>query len=372
MSLQIIAGPSGSGKSTYAYQSVIEEAIQYPDRHYIIIVPDQFSMSTTREICRLHPAGGIMNIEVLSFSRLCYRIGDEVGSGNRAVLDDTGKNLILRRVALSMEQQLTFLKGRMKRPGYVHEVKSQISEFYQYDISDGDLEAMINASKDRGYLNQKLADLRLLYKGFSDYIRDKYITTEEALSELARMIPKSDLLAGSTVLFDNFTGFTPVQDKVIRQLLLCCRKVSVTLCLGQKKDEKLFTLTHKSYEKLIRLAGDLKVSVLPEVRLPQDNAVRYQEHDSMAFLEQNLLRGGGRTYKKAAEGIRIYEAASARDEVQWCCRRINELIRQGYEYRQIAIETGDLEGYGNLLSYELGRFGIPYYMDLRRSVMQNP
>ncbi|MCR5337917.1 MAG: PD-(D/E)XK nuclease family protein [Lachnospiraceae bacterium] len=372
MSLQIIAGPSGSGKSTYAYKSVIEEAIRYPDRHYIIIVPDQFSMSTTREICRLHPAGGIMNIEVLSFSRLCYRISDEVGSSRRVVLDDTGKNLILRRVALSMEQQLTFLKGRMKRPGYVHEVKSQISEFYQYDISDSDLEDMIEASKDRGYLNQKLSDLRLLYKGFSDYIRDKYITTEEALSELARMIPKSDLLAGSTVVFDNFTGFTPIQDKVIRQLLLCCRKVSVTLCLGQEKDEKLFSLTRKSLEKLLRLAEETKVTILPEVRLPQDNPVRYQEHSSLSFLEQNLLRGGARVYGQAADGIRIYEAVNTREEVQWCCRRINELIRQGYEYRQIAIETGDLEGYGNLLAYELDRFGIPYYMDLRRSVLQNP
>ena len=372
MSLQIIAGPSGSGKSTYAYRSVIEESIRYPDRHYIIIVPDQFSMSTTREICRLHPAGGIMNIEVLSFSRLCYRISEEVGSSRRIVLDDTGKNLILRRVALSMEEQLTFLKGRMKRPGYVHEVKSQISEFYQYDISDSDLMEMIDASKDRGYLNQKLSDLRLLYKGFSDYIRDKYITTEEALSELARMIPKSGLLAGATVLFDNFTGFTPVQDKVIRQLLLCCRKVSVTLCLSEEQEEKLFSLTRKSHEKLIRLAEEAKVTVLPKVRLPQDGPVRYQDCPSLAFLEKNLLRCKAAEYRKSQEQIRIYEALDVRDEVQWCCRQICGLIRQGYEYRQIAIETGDLEGYGNLLAYELARFGIPYYMDLRRSVLQNP
>ena len=120
MSLQIIAGPSGSGKSTYAYEKLIARSLEQPERQFFIIVPDQFSMMTTKEVCRLHPSGGIMNIDVLSFTRLVRRISDEVGVKKRIVLDDTGKNLLLRRVAAMHEDQLTFLKGRMKRPGYVH------------------------------------------------------------------------------------------------------------------------------------------------------------------------------------------------------------------------------------------------------------
>ena len=246
MGLRIIAGPSGRGKSRYAYDEVIRQSMEHPEKQFFVIVPDQFSMSTAREICRLHPRGGIMNIDVLSFTRLAHRIGDETGQKKRVILDDTGKNLILRRVALSLENDLTFLRGRMNRPGYIHEVKSQISEFYQYDVGITELDRIISECAMRGYLQQKLRDLKLLYKGFSDYIKDKYITSEETLSELCEMTQRSSLLKGSVIVFDNFTGFTPVQLKVITSMLKVAESVSVLLlCDGRIDDEEndLFNLT---------------------------------------------------------------------------------------------------------------------------------
>jgi len=42
----------------------------------------------------MHPNRGIMNIDILSFMRLAYRIFDEVGGENRPVLEDTGKTLV--------------------------------------------------------------------------------------------------------------------------------------------------------------------------------------------------------------------------------------------------------------------------------------
>ncbi len=373
MSLEIIAGASGSGKSTYAYNELIRRSLQHPRQQFIIIVPDQFSMSTTREICRLHPSGGILNIDVLSFSRLTHRILDEVGRADRTVLDDTGKNLILRRVALMQEDRLAFLKGKMRRPGYIHEVKSQISEFYQYDISPDDLESLIEKSHGQGYLAGKLQDLKVLYESFQAYINEKYITTEEALLELCRQIPSSKLLDGSCVLFDHFTGFTPVQIRVVGELMQVCERVDVTLCIDREPDEadRLFDLTKKTFNRLMQLAGEVGCEVLPVVYMNDPACRRYASLPAMDFLERQLLRFGRQVYDRPQDAIGIYEAGFRRDEVRWCCRRIRSLIRQGYEYRQIAIETGDMEGYSDLLRAELARCGIPFYMDTSRSVLQN-
>ena len=79
MSLQIVFGNSGSGKSTYLYQQVLEEAGKHPDKNYLILVPEQFTMSTQRELVRLQSAHAIMNVDVLSFARLAYRVFDELG-----------------------------------------------------------------------------------------------------------------------------------------------------------------------------------------------------------------------------------------------------------------------------------------------------
>ena len=48
MGLKIIAGGSGVGKSTFAYQKIIEKSIQNPERNYIIVVPEQYTMATQK------------------------------------------------------------------------------------------------------------------------------------------------------------------------------------------------------------------------------------------------------------------------------------------------------------------------------------
>ena len=118
MSLQFIIGSSGAGKSYFAYERVIRESMEHPERNYYIIVPEQFTMQTQRDLCAAHPRGGIMNIDALSFMRLAYRVFEEVGREEQPVLDDEGKNLVIRRIAGKLEDDLKVLKGNLKKQGY--------------------------------------------------------------------------------------------------------------------------------------------------------------------------------------------------------------------------------------------------------------
>ena len=95
MSLQLIYGPSGSGKSYTLYKKIIEQSIREPDREFIVIVPEQFTMQTQKDMIKISPGHGIMNIDVQSFVRLAFRVFSETGAGNLPVLDDLGKIMIL-------------------------------------------------------------------------------------------------------------------------------------------------------------------------------------------------------------------------------------------------------------------------------------
>ena len=139
MSLRFFFGPSGSGKSRQLYQEIMERSLQEPGRNFLIIVPDQFTMQTQKDLVTLHERGGILNIDVLSFGRLAHRIFEEVGEADKPVLDDTGKSLVLQKVALNMKEQLPTLGGHLHKQGYIHEVKSAISEFMQYGIGPSDM-----------------------------------------------------------------------------------------------------------------------------------------------------------------------------------------------------------------------------------------
>lgn len=88
MSLQFIIGSSGAGKTRLLYESLIRQSIEDPESSLIAIVPEQFTMQTQKEVVCLHPNHGTMNIDIVSFQRLAYRVFEELGVEHLAVLDD--------------------------------------------------------------------------------------------------------------------------------------------------------------------------------------------------------------------------------------------------------------------------------------------
>ena len=116
MSLQFILGKAGSGKTRSLYEDAINRSIKEPDFHYLVIVPEQFTMQAQREMIRLHPRHGMMNIDVLSFKRLAYRVFDELNVRLPAVLDDMGKSMVLRRVMGPCKKELGLYGGHLGQP----------------------------------------------------------------------------------------------------------------------------------------------------------------------------------------------------------------------------------------------------------------
>ena len=166
MALQFIFGPSGSGKSHYIYNRIIEESLENPKRQYLILVPEQFTMQTQKELVMLHPRKGIMNIDVLSFERLAFRVLEETGALSQELLEETGKSMVLRKVAQEKKKELKILGYKMNKQGYVSQLKSMVSELRQYEIQVEDLDKLLEDVEDKPELFYKLKDIQTLYKGF--------------------------------------------------------------------------------------------------------------------------------------------------------------------------------------------------------------
>ncbi len=197
MSLQFYFGASGSGKSRRLHEDIIQASKRHPETDYLLIVPDQFTMQTQMDLVVEHSSHIIMNIDVLSFGRLTHRILEEVGCEDVPVLDDTGKSLVLRKVAQQCQGQLKVMGSHLHKIGYIHEVKSAISEFMQYGIGLQEMEQLTEYARSRGALYHKLQDLGVLYRAFVEYIHEKFITTEETLDRLKEALPRSGIIRNS-------------------------------------------------------------------------------------------------------------------------------------------------------------------------------
>ena len=379
MSLRFYFGPSGSGKSHRIYEEIMQRAVQEPGRNFLIIVPDQFTMQTQKDLVMRSDRGGILNIDVLSFGRLSHRILEEVGTKEMPVLDDTGKSLVLQKIAADLKEQLPAMGSLLHKQGYIHEVKSAISEFMQYGISTQDMDKLIASAEKRGALAMKLRDLKTLYRGFQDYIRDHFITTEETLDVLRRSLVKSKILPDSVVVFDGFTGFTPIQNRLIQELMRVCEETIVTVTIGEEEDpyqmdgeQKLFHLSKKTVADLVKLAAEAEVTRGEDVFV-KGGPNRFTEAPALCYLEQNLFRYQYEPYTEKQCEIRMFEALSPREEVHQTALYIRKLIREeGLTYRDIAVVIGDLEGYASYVETEFGQLEIPCFLDRTRGIVLNP
>lgn len=376
MSLQFIFGNSGSGKSYFLYETIIKESMQHPQSNYIVIVPEQFTMQTQKDLVMMHPNRGIMNIDVLSFGRLAHRIFEEVGADRRTVLTETGKNLMLRKVANQEKEKLKVLGGRMSRPGYVSEVKSMISELMQYEVTDDMLRELLDFTKNKPLLHAKLSDIRELYRAFLEYQRDRFMKPEELLDVLALVAGQSKLLRNSTLAFDGFTGFTPSQMNVLEQLLVLCPKVYVTVTIdarekfyGEIQEHELFALS----KKMIRSVSEAAVFQEDPVILGRKSLPRFPRGGALYHLEQNLFRKKRKSYKGRPEEISVHTSMNPAAEVHFAARTISRLVReQGYRYQDIAIITGNLSSYDNYIKKIFPTYEIPAFIDQTRHILLNP
>lgn len=388
MALQFYFGASGAGKSKKLHKDMIEASLKHPQTNYLLVVPDQFTMQTQMDLVVEHPNHAIMNIDVLSFGRLTHRILEEVGAVQVPVLDDTGKSLVLRKVAQKERERLTVMGSHLHKIGYIHEVKSAISEFMQYGIGLKELEELADYAKSRGALYYKLQDLGILYQAFQEYISTRFITTEETLDKLREALPKSRIIRKSVIAFDGFTGFTPIQNRVIQELMRLTKQVIISLTIDEREnpyrlegEQKLFYLTQKTVADLRRL--------LLEAETVEEEAVwcrqkingqlpRFAENPELAHLEHNLFRYPFMPYEGEAGHIHLMEASTPREELHQTCIAIRRLLQEsesrgeGLCYRDIAVVTGNMEIYGRDAAEEFMKFGIPIYLDQTRGILSNP
>lgn len=223
-----------------------------------------------------------MNIDVLSFERLAHRIFEEVGGEHRKILEDTGKNMVLRRLAEENKDRLTLLGGNLKKLGYITEVKSLLSELVQYRIGPGDLERMMNKNQDNPQLYYKLQDMKIIYESFEKYLTDAYLTAEQLLEALEETVERSDSIRDSVIVLDGYTGFTPVQLKLLGKLLRLSSEVYVALTLDNEEDpfisggeHQLFYLTKKTIRDLCRTAEEAGITVRKPLILGGDHVWRF-------------------------------------------------------------------------------------------------
>ena len=101
-----------------------------------VVTPEQATMQAQKEIVRLHPNHGTLNIDIVSFERLAYRIFSELSLPQPEVLDaGFGTGVLTRRLA----ERGARITGFDFALAMVETVRRQLpqAELFVHDFNDG-------------------------------------------------------------------------------------------------------------------------------------------------------------------------------------------------------------------------------------------
>lgn len=380
MSLRIIYGRAGSGKSRFCLEDIKNTLLKSKSKRLFLIVPEQYSLQAEKNLVKMVDNGGIMRADVLTFKRMAWRVFNEVGGSAATPINSIGKNMIIYNVLEKYKDNLKVYKNSAGRQGFVSSVSDLIAEFKRYSITSESLNDIYN-DESNVLLKLKLQDLALIYEEYESLIHQKYIDSDDDLTNLSLKIEECESLKDSEVWIDEFHGFTPQEYKVIEKLLTVCDKVNVTLYTDCLLDEcsidntNVFAPSHSTAYKLARAANNVKAGVDTAINLNTKSEVpyRFKESSEIAHLEKYFFVYPPKKYNLNTTDISLLVAGNYYLEVERTAINIISLIRdEGLRFRDIAVVTRNLDIYAKLVQAVFPQFGIPFFIDMKRDISTNP
>ena len=367
MSLRIIYGRAGTGKSEYCYKEIAQKI--KTENKILIITPEQFSFTAEKKLMDVIDTEAILNAEVVTLSRMAYRVINEIGGKTETNLSKCGKAMLVYSILSNNKKDLKFLG---KTDENVDMAETAITEFKKHGISVEQLKQEAENQEDI-YLKNKLQDMCKIYENFEQQLQGKYIDETDLLTILAENVENTTVFNDASVYIDEFAGFTSQEYEVIKKLVKIAKQVTITICTDELHDVKnadadIFYSNQITVNKLLDVARDVDVKV-EEIKLEDTYRFKVSE---LKYLEQNLYENRYHKYADKPQNLKLFLAKNQYSEIEEVAKNILKLVRdEGYRYRDISVITKNLETYSSLARAIFNKYDIPIFIDENRDLNQN-
>lgn len=380
--LNIFYGRENLDKEKFIYDNIGGRAL--------LVVPDQFTLEAEHELIAHSGAKALMDVEVLSLSRLGYRLLEELGGSKRTFIDKYGRHMILSSIAAEEREKLQVFKGLEEKNSFIELVNNFISEMKQFNCGADELAEIARSVPDGSYTQRKLEDLYLLYSEYEAAIRGKYTDSEDYIDLFLGKISRSELVAGNHIWIYGFDSFAPKALSVIGELMQYAADVNLVLTYDDKRearDADLFALAEtviRNFENLAeRRSIEVRKRAIPKTYTAERaDKIQFIEQELYALPARKYARGGqstnpaeGGASEAAAAGtdsLTLVAAANLYNEAESAACYVLELVRDfGYRFSDIKVICNDQETRGPILKRVFKEYGIDLVSDTSKDILQS-
>ena len=362
--LKIIYGKSGSGKSSYLYEDIKKNI----DKEKIfLIVPEQSNLNSEQKLFKYLQKDSLLNIQVLTLSRMAVRILEDVGRNDFTTIDNSSKSMIIYDILLREKDKLNFLG---KSDNNIKIISKMITELKKHNINF----EMLDECELKDILTKlKIEDIKLIYQKYQEILHGNFVDENDILSIVSPKILESNFFENSFVYIDDFYGFTPQEYDVFENILKKSDKITVSITCDNlnplEKENDIFYFNKVFVNKLIKIATDNKFDVekvyLKENFRAKVDEIKYLEKAFSSYIPVKL-------YDNIPENVKLFLANNSYSELEYVANEILKLVKEeNYNYNEIAIISDDLDTYNLEAKIIFDKYDIPIFIDNKKDLSEN-
>lgn len=288
-------------------------------------------------------------------------------SSEKRVISKQGSVMAIGSIMAQLQKEKTL--RCFKYPESIkNAAKSVYETIAQLSASEIDAETLKNNAQEleEGMLKNKISDLAAIYDGYKKFLIEKDFLDESSyLGLLPEKIRVSKKIKGASVVFLCYGSFTAQARQAIRACVETADEV-VGIFFGGEEE----VYTRQAEQVFLKTLKEFGSVVTKDKGVPIGGAAEVLR--STLFDAEKLGETGKEKFK--TDDIRVFEAEDRVAEAEFVAANIKKLMmeRADMRYRDIAVLLSDPQGY--LLPFQkvFEEFKIPYFLDVKRSLLAHP
>lgn len=363
--LNLIISRTGYGKTTYIKNKIRE--LCYQNKESVLIIPEQISFESERDILREVGAKELKKVSVMSFTRFCSLFFDAFGGREKPYIDTVGKTALMEEVLKKLSPSIDLFKKAALTPQFCEMMIELSANVKKNAVTAQKLYEC--AEENEGILKQKLIEISLILSEYEKALSKDYFDPLDDLSIVTERLKKNPFFKGKNVFIDSFTGFTAQQIKVIEKIIKTAENTYISLGFdGIYSKNKLSTFSNmaKCALDIKRIATENGISVADDIILTDNYRSGNEELD---FLEKNIFSDEKNEYPDECNNIFITKTRNIYEEAEYVAKSIIELTRNhNLRYREISVISRDANEYNEVIEETFEKYNIPLFVDNREGV----
>ncbi len=344
---------------TYTLSECMETMAEYAAAYEklggenVIFCEDRLTLIAERAL--VGKVGGTFQSSVATFARFLRTEGKTVSKQGSVMMVGEVMARLQREGKL---QCFTSTAGIAKNARCIYET---LAQFAASEITSEVLQQSLLALPE-DTLKKKIADLAAIYEGYSAALLGKgYLDESRYLSLLPKRIREEGALKGKNVIFLAYNSFTAQAKETIRAALETAENVVGIFCAD---DKALYT--NRAFDGFLKVCKEYGSVVVKDMGAPLDAEAE--------ILRTHLFEPERPARKTPTGNICFYEAEGRIEEAEHVAVKIKRAMAEncGFRYRDFAVLVPSVAEYALPLKKAFSEYGIPYFIDEKKSMRQHP